>query len=336
MRRSAGARTGASARSSTAAELAPRYPRWDDFQAHPCASSTPAAASPTRGSATCWDERDEDASTSSTPSFEYDAEDPEGYHARHGSLRAEDRRRRRSARRSTSCRPARRCARTTTSPTRSGCSSSQGQLDASATRGRGRARAGRRDGVPDRPRGRAQDDQRTATETVRLMMSRPRTSPAYTSIPTRTRSGSGPGAARTHVLGSRLRRERSTTTTAETVPRGTSCPRRGRSARCRRSRRRATRCTTSKRSHSSPALAWRNHTRSPTRSAAAALPSSGVWTSPAPSRASSFRPAGRTRARQPVAPRGAGRRVAAAERGRDLRRRLAHDRQREQRRRRAA
>ena len=41
-------------------QLAPRYPRWDDFQRDPRTSSTRAGASPTPGSATCWDERDED------------------------------------------------------------------------------------------------------------------------------------------------------------------------------------------------------------------------------------------------------------------------------------
>ena len=54
--RSAAARTGASARSCSAAELAPRYPRWDDFQARRARGSTPAAASPTRGCETCWDD----------------------------------------------------------------------------------------------------------------------------------------------------------------------------------------------------------------------------------------------------------------------------------------
>ena len=57
------------------------------------------------------------------------------------------------------------------------------------------------------------------------------------------------------------------------------------------------------RSHSSPALAWRIHTVSPTRSAAAPGPRSGVWTSPAPSCRSSRSPAGRC---------GAGRRSAPA------------------------
>ena len=32
-----------------AAELAPRYPRWDDFRGSARRSSTPTAASPTRG-----------------------------------------------------------------------------------------------------------------------------------------------------------------------------------------------------------------------------------------------------------------------------------------------
>ena len=86
-------------------------------------SSTRTAASPTRGCETCWDDAHEDvqhlrAERSSTTGG------PGGLPRRHGSLRAEDRRRRGSARRSTSCRPARRCARTTTSPTRSGCSCS--------------------------------------------------------------------------------------------------------------------------------------------------------------------------------------------------------------------
>ena len=56
----------------------------------------------------------------------------------------------------------------------------------------------------------------------------------------------------------------------------------------------STRCSSSTCSHSSPALAWRNQTRSPIRSSSAAGPASGVCTSPAPSAASSARPAGRT------------------------------------------
>ena len=39
----------------SAAELAPRYPRWDAFQAVR-AELDPAGASPTRGSETCWDD----------------------------------------------------------------------------------------------------------------------------------------------------------------------------------------------------------------------------------------------------------------------------------------
>ena len=252
---------------------------------------------------------------------------------RHGSLRAEDRRARRSARRSTSCRPARRCARTTTSPTRSGCSSSQGELTRAPSRRRGRARARRRRRRSRSARGRAQDDQRRRPRPSALMMLSTKDEPAYAIYPDSNKIGDlDAGAPATSTSLTRLG-ENLDYYDGETSSRGRSCPRRGRSGRCRRSRRRAIRCTTSKRSHSSPALAWRNHTRSPTCSAAAALPTSGVWTSPAPSRASSFRPRGQERARQPVAPGGAGGRVAAAQRGGELRRRLAHHRQREQRRR---
>ena len=53
----------------------------------------------------------------------------------------EDRRERGSAARSTSCRPARRCARTTTSPTRSGCIVLEGELTRPPSRRRGRAQA---------------------------------------------------------------------------------------------------------------------------------------------------------------------------------------------------
>ena len=49
-----------------------------------------------------------------------------------------------------------------------------------------------------------------------------------------------------------------------------------------------------RRSAGSPLLAWRNHTRSPTRRSRAAAPRSGVCTSPAPSRGAMRTPAGDT------------------------------------------
>ena len=61
-------------------------------------------------------------------------------------------------------------------------------------------------------------------------------------------------------------------------------PGRGRTARCRRSRRPASRCTRLVCSASSPDLACRNHTQSPICSSRAPGPVSGVCTSPAPSR----------------------------------------------------
>ena len=82
-----------------------------------------------------------------------------------------------------------------------------------------------------------------------------------------------------------------------------------------------------------PALAWRIHTRSPTRRALAASPSRGVCTSPAPSRRSRCRPAGRWGWGRRGAIGGAGSQVAAAQRGGHLRRRAANHGQGEHRRR---
>ena len=91
----------------------------------------------------------------------------------------------------------------------------------------------------------------------------------------------------------------------------------------RRGGRPATRCSTSKRSHSSPALAWRIHTRSPIRRPAAAaaeqrgLDLAGALLAVEPQAGGQ---AGRGRRSRPG---GAGRRVAAAERGRDAAARAA-------------
>ena len=95
--------------------------------------------------------------------------------------------------------------------------------------------------------------------------------------------------------------------------RGSSGPRRGRSARRPRCASPSTRCSASKRSHSSPALAWRSYTRSPTRRSRAGAPSSGVWTSPAPSWRVEPQAGGEMRARQPV---GVGRRPTPGSRRR--------------------
>ena len=71
-------------------QLAPRYPRWDGLPAHPRTSSTRAGASPTPGSATCWDERMKTHNIFA-PSFEYDDSRPRRLPRGHGPLRAEDR-----------------------------------------------------------------------------------------------------------------------------------------------------------------------------------------------------------------------------------------------------
>ena len=76
-------------------------------------------------------------------------------------------------------------------------------------------------------------------------------------------------------------------------------------------RRRPPGAASSKRSHSSPALACRNQTRSPTRRFRAPGPRSGVCTSPAPSLSSSLSPARPDRGRQPRPARRAGRDIAA-------------------------
>ena len=98
-------------------QLAPRYQRWTTSSAS-ARRSIRVGASPTSGSATCWDDAMKTFNIFA-PSFEYDDEDPDGYHAgmaRFGARSA----RRRWARPSTSFPRARPCARTTTSPTRSG------------------------------------------------------------------------------------------------------------------------------------------------------------------------------------------------------------------------
>ena len=87
----------------------------------------------------------------------------------------------------------------------------------------------------------------------------------------------------------------------------------------------STRCSASNRSHSSPALACRNHTLSPISRSSAGEPSSGVCTSPAPSWGSYRSPSGQVRHGQPVGTRGTRRRVAAAEDGHDTHARPADD-----------
>ena len=93
-----------------------------------------------------------------------------------------------------------------------------------------------------------------------------------------------------------------------------------------------TRWTASKRSHSSPALAWRNHTRSPTRSAARPSPGHRRLHLARALLAVQPQPGREHGRREPVGARRAGGEVAAAEHRRHLRGRPPHDRQREQRR----
>ena len=89
----------------------------------------------------------------------------------------------------------------------------QGELTVRHPGRRGRARAGRRTCFPVGPDGRAQDDQRRATETVRMVMLSTKDEPACRSIPTRDKIGDLDRAPR----GARARRgsaRTSTTTTA--------------------------------------------------------------------------------------------------------------------------
>ena len=119
--------------------------------------------------------------------------------------------------------------------------------------------------------------------------------------------------------------------------RGTPGPRPGRSGTASRpSSSPSTRCSSSTCSHSSPALACRNQTRSPTRSRSAAAPASGVCTSPAPSVPSSCSPAGSHGVGSRLRLGRAGGDPAAAEHGGDARRRAADHRQGEERGRAAA
>ncbi len=158
----------------------------------------------------------------------------------------------------------------------------------------------------------------------------PRRSRRTPSTRTPTRSGSGT-ADRARARRSRGWARVSTTTTANYFLRGRSCPRRGRSGTVSTTAPLRRRCTTSKRSHSSPALAWRNHTRSPTPAARRPpCPPTAFGTSPAPSRASSLRPAGSNGRGSRSRP-GRSEAGTAAERGREFRRGLAHHRQHEQR-----
>ena len=193
--------------------------------------------------------------------------------------------------------------------------------------GEGEVGPGDVDGLPGRPEG-AHKTTDAATRRRASSSSPPTTSRPWRSIRTPTRSASGPGDDDEHVLvaeGPRLDYY-----DGESLEERLALAAVGRDGV--HDLAAADQVTSSKRSHSSPALAWRNQTRSPTRRPRPP-PSSGVWTSPAPSLASSFRPGGQHRARQPVAPRGARGGVAAAQRGRDARRRPAHHRQREERRR---
>ncbi len=245
----------------------PALPALGRLPGRPRASWTPAGASPTPGCATCWDDAMKTFNIFE-PSFEYDPEDPDGYHAgmdRFG--------------------PKIGAARIGASvyelpPGQALCpyhyeSDEEwvlvlaGQLTVRHPGGEDVLGPGDVTCFPVGPEG-AHKTSNNGTETVRI---------DHALHQGRARVDDLPGLQEDRDLdrpprGARPRRgwARTSTTTTARRARGRSCPRRGRSGRCRRSRRRAIRCTTSKRSHSSPALAWRNHTRSPTRSAAAALP----------------------------------------------------------------
>ena len=178
-----------------AAELAPRYPRWDDFQAlraraRPGRALRQRVGAPRAGMSAMKtfnifdaDVRVRPRGPGGLPRRAWTASDRRSAPAEIGA-------------RSTSCRPARRCARTTTSPTRSGCIVLEGQLTVRHPDGDGRARPGRPHRVPGRPGGRAQDHQRLRASPSASSCSRPRPSPAVAVLPgLATRSASGPATA---------------------------------------------------------------------------------------------------------------------------------------------
>ena len=197
--------------------------------AHPRASSTPAGASPTPGSATCWDERDEDVQhlrrrrSSTTP------EDPDGYHAgmdrfgpKIGAAKIGALGLRAAARPGVVPVPLR---------VRRGVDArARGPAERPPPRGR-RTCSGRATPRRSRSARRARTRSINApTETVRLPDALDQGRARRTrSTRTRTRSGSGTATrASTCSCGS----ARTSTTTTAKRPRGRSCPRRGRSARC--------------------------------------------------------------------------------------------------------
>ena len=190
----------------------PRYPRWDAFQAHPRRARPGRPVRQRVGARRAGMSAMKTLQHLRRRQFEYDPEDPEGYRAgmdRFGPKigASEDRRAR-----STSCRPGRRCARTTTSPTRSGCIVLEGELTVRHPDGDGRAgRPATRRAFPVGPDG-AHKMSNATDETVRFLMLSTRDEPASRSTRTRTRSASGP-AARTSTC-SRGWARASTTTTA--------------------------------------------------------------------------------------------------------------------------
>ena len=242
----------------SAAELAPRYPRWDDFQAVRARARPATGASPTPGCGTCWDD-----AMKTFNIFDGDLRvrprGPGRLPRRHGSLRPEDRR---------------------VADRRLGLRAPAGQslcpyhyesdeewvlvlagpADASAIPGARTCSARGRDVLPGRPEG-AHKTTNDGTETVRLVMLSTKDEPACAIYPDSNKIGIWTGRRDEHVL-VRLG-ENLDYYDGEALEEGLAFAAVGR-ARCRRPRRRAIRCTTSKRSHSSPAFACRNQTRSPT------------------------------------------------------------------------
>ena len=115
---------------------------------------------------------------------------------------------------STRSRPASRCARTTGRPRRSGCSSS-GELTLRHPDGEDVLKPGDVVAFADGPAGAHKTSNKGSEPVADDDVVRPRTAPAFASIPTRTRSGSATGRREEHVHAPRLRPRASTTTTAK-------------------------------------------------------------------------------------------------------------------------
>ena len=214
-------------------------------------------------------------------------------------LRAEDRRRADRRARSTSCRPARRCARTTTRPTRSGCSSS-GRADASAIP-TARTCSGPATSRPSRPARRARTRRPTAATRPRgCMMLSTQRPPAVRVYPDSDKIGVWTGDARRARAGPRVGEHARLLRRRAVLEEGLALAAVGRDGVDDLA---AARPGARRRSARTARPPWRGGT---TRGRRPAAPRRRRAAASAPRRrprgASSLRPGGQDRARQPVAP----------------------------------